>query len=201
MARLKKEEREEVLSKTRSLLLQAAAEAFAREGYEGANINTISLSAGFAKGTIYNYFPSKRDLMLALIDDTAAQHLEYIQEKVLETENPGERLELFFEAGFAFVPENLPQARVMVNNIYGPDVELKEYMYRAYLAMFQLVAQEILAPGIAQGVFRELDPVTTANLLMTVYLGTGSSVDDQGRQWLQANQVADFVLHGLYRGE
>jgi AcrR family transcriptional regulator len=201
MARLKKEEREQVLSKTRGLLLQAAAEAFAREGYEGANINTISSSAGFAKGTIYNYFPSKRDLMLALIDETAEQHLEYIQEKVMEKESPGERLELFFETGFAFVPEYLPQARVMVNNIYGPDVEFKEYMYQAYLPMFQLVAHEILAPGMEQGVFRELDPVTTANLLMTVYLGTGSSEDDRGRQWLQANQVADFVLHGLRRGE
>jgi hypothetical protein len=67
--------------------------------------------------------------------------------------------------------------------------------------MFQLVAQEILAPGMEQGIFRELDPVTTANLLMTVYLGTGSSVDDRGRQWLQAQRVADFVLHGLRRSE
>jgi AcrR family transcriptional regulator len=197
MARLKKAEREQVLSKTRNLLLDAAADEFAREGYEGANINRISQSAGFAKGTIYNYFPSKRALMLALIDETAELHLGYIQDKVIEVDEPGRRLELFFEAGFAFVPKYLPQARVMVNNIYGPDVEFKEYMYQAYLPMFQLVAQKILAPGISQGVFRKVDPLSTANLLMTVYLGTGSSVDDQGRQWLPARQVADFVLYGL----
>jgi TetR/AcrR family transcriptional regulator len=197
MARLKKSEREQVLSKTRRLLLDAAAEEFAREGYEGANINRISQSAGFAKGTIYNYFPSKRALMMALIDQTAETHLNYIQEKVMAVNDPGLRLERFFEAGFDFVPEYLPSARVMVNNIYGPDVEFKEYMYQAYLPMFQLVGQEILAPGIAQGIFRQVDPVSTANLLMTVYLGTGSSVDDQGRQWLQAQQVTDFVLYGL----
>lgn len=201
MARLKKAEREQVLSKTRGLLLDAAAEEFAREGYEGANINRISQSAGFAKGTIYNYFPSKRALMLALIDETAELHLKYIQDKVMEVNEPGSRLEIFFEAGFAFVPENLPRARVMVNNIYGPDAEFKEYMYQAYLPMFQLVGQEILAPGIAQGVFRKVDPVSTANLLMTVYLGTGSSVDDQGRQWLSPRQVADFVLYGLRQTE
>ncbi len=201
MARLKKAEREQVLSKTRALLLDAAAQEFAREGYAGANINRISQSAGFAKGTIYNYFPSKRALMLALIDQTAELHLKYIQDKVMGVDDPGARLERFFEAGFAFIPEHLPQARVMVNNLYGPDVEFKEYMYQAYLPMFQLVGQEILAPGIAQGVFRQVDPISTANLLMTVYLGTGSSVDDQGRQWLPARQVADFVLYGLQRIE
>ena len=201
MARLKKAEREQVLSKTRALLLDAAAQEFAREGYAGANINRISQSAGFAKGTIYNYFPSKRALMLALIDQTAELHLKYIQDKVMGVDDPGARLERFFEAGFAFIPEHLPQARVMVNNLYGPDVEFKEYMYQSYLPMFQLVGQDILAPGIAQGVFRQVDPISTANLLMTVYLGTGSSVDDQGRQWLPARQVADFVLYGLQRIE
>ena len=139
--------------------------------------------------------------MLALIDQTAELHLKYIQDKVMGVDDPGARLERFFEAGFAFIPEHLPQARVMVNNLYGPDVEFKEYMYQAYLPMFQLVGQEILAPGIAQGVFRQVDPISTANLLMTVYLGTGSSVDDQGRQWLPARQVADFVLYGLQRIE
>jgi AcrR family transcriptional regulator len=52
-------------------LQSTAAEEFALSGYDGANINTISIHAGFAKGTIYNYFPSKRALLLALIDTTA----------------------------------------------------------------------------------------------------------------------------------
>jgi len=53
MARLKKEEREQVLETNHQLLLDAAAVEFAQEGYNGANINRISQAAGFAKGTIY----------------------------------------------------------------------------------------------------------------------------------------------------
>jgi len=75
MPRHKDAEREQVMSQTRQLLLEAAAEEFAREGYAGANINRISRAAGFAKGTIYNYFSSKRALMLALIDAIAETHL------------------------------------------------------------------------------------------------------------------------------
>jgi AcrR family transcriptional regulator len=199
--RHKESERDAVMKETRELLLGAAAEEFAREGYRGANINRISRAAGFAKGTIYNYFPSKRAVMLALIEETAKAHADYIVEQVMEEEEPIGRLERFFQAGFAFVPSHLPQSLVMVNNIYGPDVEFKEHMYQAYQPLFQLVGQEIVAHGIARGAFRPADPVATAALLMTIYLGTGSTVDDKGRPWLDPRQVATFALDGLRGGE
>ena len=71
--------------------------------YEGsptpftAYVSTASKAAGFAKGTIYNYFPSKRALMLALIEETAAYHLDYITTRVLEEDHPARRLERFFD--------------------------------------------------------------------------------------------------------
>ena len=58
---------------TRGRLLTAAAQEFARAGFERANIDTISLAAGYAKGTIYNYFPSKEELFLAVVEQALAQ--------------------------------------------------------------------------------------------------------------------------------
>jgi AcrR family transcriptional regulator len=197
MPRHKDSERDGILSETRQLLIQAATEAFAREGYAKANIDRISRDAGFAKGTIYNYFDSKRALMLAIIDEMAGKHLEFMAGSIRQEQDAGRRLECFFEAGFAFVTSHLALARVMVNTIYGPDAEFKRYLYTAYQPLFQLVGQEIVAAGIDQGVFRAVDPHSTALLLMTIYLGTGSQVDDQGRIWLDPRQVADFALHAL----
>jgi TetR/AcrR family transcriptional regulator len=201
MARHKEAEREAVQSETRELLLQAAAEEFARHGYAGANINRSSRSAGFAKGTIYNYFPSKRGLMLALIDETAQAHLDNILAQVQEEDDAARRLVRFFEAGFAFVTDHLAPSRVMVNNIYGPDAEFKQHMWQAYWPMFRLVSTDIITAGITQGVFRPVDPDATAILLMTVYLGTGSQVDENGRLWLDPGQVADFALNALRQAD
>jgi AcrR family transcriptional regulator len=197
MPRLKKDEREQVLSKTRRLLLDAAAEEFARQGYARANINRISIAAGFAKGTIYNYFASKRELMLALIEATAETHVDWMVGQVEEEEDPRRRLERFFEAGFAFVSGHLAQARVMINTIYGPDVEFKQHMWGAYQPLFEFVGRDIIAAGIARGLFRPLDPAATATLLMTIYLGTASQVSEAGRIWLDPRQVADFALNAL----
>lgn len=197
MARLKTADREQIRGETRQLLLDAAAEEFAREGYTGANINRISQQAGFAKGTVYNYFPSKRELMLALIEEVAAAHLAYIAIQVREEEDPRRRLVRFFEAGYAFVAEHLSQGRAIVTTLYGPDEQFKAAMFAAYQPMFRLVAEEIIGPGVAQGVFRPVDPAAMAGLLMTVYLGTSAQVDETGRSAILPAQVADFALHAL----
>ena len=197
MPRHKDTDREDIMSETRKLLLQAATEEFAREGYKGANINRISKNAGFAKGTIYNYFDSKRALMLVLIDESAAGHLEYMVQQVLKENDAARRLECFFTAGFSWVTDNLPQGRFLFTTLNGPDMEFRTRMYEAYLPMFQLVGQDILAVGIEQGIFRQVEPVSTAGLIMTIYLGTGSQVNERGEQWFPADQVSDFVLKSL----
>ncbi len=58
---------------TRAKLLAAAAEEFGRAGLERASVDAISLAAGYGKGTIYNYFPSKEELFLAVVQEASAQ--------------------------------------------------------------------------------------------------------------------------------
>lgn len=197
MPRHKEEEKREIMSETRSLLLQAATEEFAREGYQGANINRISRNAGFAKGTVYNYFDSKRALMLDLIEEIASGHMEFMSQQVLQEDDPARRLEQFFAAGFAWVTDNLSRGLVLFTTLNSHDMEFKTRMYEAYLPMFNLVGQDILAAGIEQGIFRQVESVSTAALIMNIYLGTGSQVNERGEQWFPAKQVSDFCLQAL----
>jgi AcrR family transcriptional regulator len=197
MPRYKETDRQEIMDQTRQSLLQAAAAEFAREGYARANINHISQSAGFAKGTIYNYFSSKRALMLALIDEIARAHFDYISECVAQKDDPVRRLERFFEAGFAWVTDNLDQARVMITTLNGPDPEFKLHMYEAYQPMFQLVGRGIVADGVERELFYQVEPAAIARLLMTIYLGVASQVNEQGKLWFSPDEVTDLLLDGL----
>lgn len=56
-------------AETRRLLLEAAAEVFAEEGYAAATVDTIAQRAGVAVGSIYSRFGSKRALYEALLAD------------------------------------------------------------------------------------------------------------------------------------
>jgi AcrR family transcriptional regulator len=195
--RYKRSEREGALSETRRKLMEAAVAEFARAGYNGAKVDRISQAAGFAKGTIYNHFESKRALMFALIDDTAAMHLDFIAGRVLVEEDTESRLERFFEAGFEFVTQYLARGRVMINVLFGPDSEFKQSLYQAYGPMFDLVREEILVVGIEQLKYRQVDVGLTTGLLMTMYLGVASGADDDGVIWFEASQLADFVARAL----
>jgi len=197
MPRHKDTEREQAQSETRQKLLEAATNEFAQQGFEKANINQISISAGFAKGTIYNYFESKRMLMMELIDEISQSHFDFIQQQVLHKENAVERLICFFKSGFAWVSENLASGLVMINSLYGPDAEFKQYLYANYEPMFQLVEKEILQFGIKSGSFREIDTGFTARLLMNLYLGIASQPSPEGKLWSDPKDVADFVLNSL----
>jgi len=197
MARLSKAVRDTALAESRERLLKAAANEFAGEGYVGANINRISLAAGFAKGTVYNYFPSKRDLMFALIDKVACAHTEAVLQQVEPEQDPARRLEGFFRAGFDFVEQHSAQARVIVSAVYGPDAEIRERIYKAYERLFTLIAQDIVKAGIARGDFQTLDTDLATALIMTVYLGSCSQLGPTGKIWLDPGQVAHFVLDGL----
>jgi len=190
-------DKKQAMADVRQHLMKAAIQEFAQNGYDGANVNTISLKAGFAKGTIYNYFPSKMELMYAILDESGAAHFDFIAEQIRMEDDPIFRIKQFFNAGFAFVEEDPARAQVLVSTLYGTHVEFKIRLYQIYQPMFQLVAEEILAPGIVQGVFRKMEPTDTSNMIMTFYLGTASSVDESGKPQLDPGEVADFVLNAI----
>jgi AcrR family transcriptional regulator len=197
MPRIKQNEQHKVQGETRQRLLEAAAEEFARVGYSEASINTISTSAGYAKGTIYNYFTSKREVLLVLIDETAREHFEFIVDQLRPESSSAFRLERLYRVGFDFISHRPAQSRVLFNTINGPDEAFKVHVFEAYQPLFNFVAQEILVLGFEQGVLRRVDPPSTALLLMTIYLGTASQLNPQGSPWLDPGQVAALVLHGL----
>ena len=59
--------REKKKHRTRSEILAAAAECIEREGYRNANMRDIAAVAEVAYQTLYNYFPSKARIALALL--------------------------------------------------------------------------------------------------------------------------------------
>ncbi len=53
---------------TRNLLLDAAEEVFAKQGFGGAALDDIAEVAGYTRGAIYSHFGTKEELFLAVIE-------------------------------------------------------------------------------------------------------------------------------------
>lgn len=73
MERKRRLTRDEAKAETRSALLEAAAEQFARHGFNGVSIDAVAEAAGYTKGAVYSHFSNKDELYLALLDDHLSQ--------------------------------------------------------------------------------------------------------------------------------
>ena len=93
-------------------LLEAAAETFAEAGYEGATMTAIAERAGASIGAVYQYFPNKEALGLALRSQYASElSARWTPLTTMETASVDELVERvfavlfeFFAARPAFVP-------------------------------------------------------------------------------------------------
>ncbi|MFJ3723925.1 ScbR family autoregulator-binding transcription factor [Streptomyces sp. NPDC090045] len=83
MARAR-QERAEI---TRQAILDGAAAAFDRSGFEGTSLSDVVKHAGVTKGALYFHFPSKEALARTLMDEQfqVAEHLPTIENPGLQT--------------------------------------------------------------------------------------------------------------------
>ncbi|MFE5212182.1 TetR/AcrR family transcriptional regulator [Streptomyces sp. NPDC056600] len=64
---------------TRRLLLESGLELFRTKGYAAATVDDIAKAAGTTRVTFYAYFPSRADLMKALIDEQLNEALQRVR--------------------------------------------------------------------------------------------------------------------------
>jgi AcrR family transcriptional regulator len=55
---------------TRRRILEAARDCFSRAGFEAATTRDIAAAAGIAAGTLFNYFPAKEAIAMALVAES-----------------------------------------------------------------------------------------------------------------------------------
>ena len=137
---------------TRERLLEAAAREFARRGLERANIDAISLAAGYAKGTIYNYFASKEELFLEVVGEACAQATASASAPPQAAAR--ERLRVALAAFCAWAGANEGFARVLVRECLMGTPELQARMAGAEEPLLGEL-EAILREGSARGEVRD----------------------------------------------
>ncbi len=85
----------------RSEILEAAMTVFARKGFHRSKMEEVAAAAKIGKGTIYEYFTSKHQLLQALHGYMLGKLKEYYAEKLKGIEEPPEIIRRFLAAALA----------------------------------------------------------------------------------------------------
>src|SRR5436305_13476115 len=87
-------------------ILTEAARLFAERGYDKTDTTLLAETVGVGKGTIYRYFPSKRELFLAAADRVMRMMRERIDGAIQGIDDPLERIAVAIRAYLGFFAEH-----------------------------------------------------------------------------------------------
>jgi AcrR family transcriptional regulator len=147
----------------RARLLETAARHFARDGLQGANVDAISLDAGFAKGTLYNYFRSKEELFAEVLAEGCRRAVQRYA-AARPRGSVRERLMALAAADVAILREDEGFQKVLVREVMSFRKETYPLIV-AHLAPYVEKVEEILAEGVAAGEVRNDRPLRQLALL------------------------------------
>ena len=112
----------------RATLVAEAVQLLSREGIDGMSIGKLAERTGYSKGGIMAHFTSKREMILALVEESVAMAREYFREELEGAKTPTERLSRtletygsywtsgLFEGGIARLHRHLAEALVEIGS-------------------------------------------------------------------------------------
>lgn len=116
-----KEQFEIIRESRREQIMQAALELFAKEGYAHCSIAALAKHAGISKGLMYNYFESKEQLLLNILEKGLLEIMD-----LFDPDHDGvitsEELESFIRKTFSLMRSNMDFWMLYFSVVLQPNV-------------------------------------------------------------------------------
>ncbi|MBM7622134.1 AcrR family transcriptional regulator [Bacillus tianshenii] len=149
---------EEYKEKKRKLILESALACFAEKGFQVATIDDIVKHSGMSKGAIYNYFKSKDDIYIELMNVNSNQSFDVLREKLERLPTAKERLAHFFEVFRSQVKvnpnwENTSRVHIEFWLSSVRNESTKDFMYNRYQMVYKKILTDIIQFGVDRGEF------------------------------------------------
>src|SRR6476661_4011675 len=129
----------------RKQLLGAAQEIFVAQGYHAAAMDDIAERAGVSKPVLYQHFPGKLELYLALLDTHCDALIEQIQAAMAATSENKERVRGATHAYFDFVSHESEAFRLVFESDLRNDPAVRERVDRVEKASVEAITETIMS--------------------------------------------------------
>jgi AcrR family transcriptional regulator len=127
----------------RRQLLDAATEVFVARGYHAAAMDEIAERAGVSKPVLYQHFPGKQDLYLALLDESVDRLVEAVTGAVRSTNDNRQRVNATFAAYFGYVAEHKGTFKLVFESDFSSDPAVRARLDEATQVCADLISQVI----------------------------------------------------------
>jgi len=158
----------------KTIVIKAALEEFAENGYAAASTNTITRKAGISKGLLFHYFGSKQQLYLAVLDFCMDQvlarfdeELKYVSRDIIERIVELNKLKLRLNADMPLSQRFLTEAFIKPPEGLAKEIAVRQvHIYTGYMPL--------LLENVDRSNFREdIDQEKAVELVIAVANAVG----------------------------
>jgi AcrR family transcriptional regulator len=193
---------QQLIAARRNQILAAAVQAFAEKGFHRATIRDVAKIAGIADGTIYNYFGSKQELLLGILDqlnesDNRAEAFARSQDMDLR-----EFMKLYLQHRLEAVSAHgLAVLRILFSELLIND-ELRELYFQRTMLPTMMLGETYFEQRIAEGKLQAKDAATAMRYVASTFVGIllmrllGDPKMESDWKALAQN-ATDMILDGL----
>ncbi|MGH3926004.1 MAG: TetR/AcrR family transcriptional regulator [Pseudonocardiaceae bacterium] len=129
----------------RAQLLAAATEVFVNNGYHATVMDDIAEHAGVSKPVLYQHFPGKLELYLALLERHTDELVRRVLGAIDETHDNAQRVRSAVGAYFDFVDVDGEAFRLVFESDLRNQPEVQVMVERANTACVEAIAQAVVA--------------------------------------------------------
>ena len=127
----------------RAQLLESALEVFVAQGYHAAAMDDIADRAGVSKPVLYQHFPGKLDLYLALLDSSCDALIADCRAALESTHDNKQRVEATVRALYSFMAEDTGAFRLVFESDLTSEPAVREHVDRVTAQTAELIAEVI----------------------------------------------------------
>jgi len=173
----------------RRQLLAAAQEVFVAQGYHSAAMDEIAERAGVSKPVLYQHFPGKQELYLALLDESVAALAATVRAALESTTDNKQRVSATFTAFFDFVGSTGQAFRLVFESDLRNQPEVRNRLdesSRDCAEMISEVIREDTGLGDEEAHLLGMGLVGMAQVSATYWLSTDRAIPKDAAEQLMA---------------
>lgn len=159
----------------RKQIIDGALRVFARKGLSNFKMAEIAIEAKVGKGTLYEYFRTKEELIMGSVSQFMEEFEQYVAAQITAVEGPIEKIEKLLEASVEFCLQNEDRLDALLDFYAvgiprsGDGPALMELRPR-YKSIIQWVGT-IIQEGIDQRLFRQVNQEFVASMIVALLDG------------------------------
>jgi AcrR family transcriptional regulator len=183
-------------SKRRIEIIGIAMNIFKEKGFQGTGMREIAKAVGVGKSNLYESFKTKDEILAFALEEEMVQIIEQTHAIAGLDLTPDIRLKQMMQMYLDFLQTNNTLFLWLSAEIQGLSTESQQRLQEKRYA-YQDLVRSMIEEGIAKGLFRNVDALVTARLLINSMITVLYTSRPTGSAGEMLDEIIGIVFDGI----